>query len=355
MKINLLQFLMVLFGFSAFSQTIYDGPHVTYVQGEPWASSVEKGIASKIELKDKKVQVKFENSDLDFTVPLKKALKNEPSVFSQPKKMFVVSDLEGQFEGFRTLLIANHIMDKNYKWTYGKGHLVICGDLFDRGSTVTEIMWLLYKLEIEAKKAGGYVHTILGNHDIMNLSGDLRYLHPKYLETAKLMGVDYMSLFTTNTELGRWLRTKNTIEKIGDNLAMHAGVSPVINELGYSIEKINELCRPFYDQVKVLKGVGDPKVDPFFLGKSSLFWYRGYFIEPKATEAEVKRTLELFDVKRIIAGHTIMEGNVAFYYDGKVLGVDVNRHKGDHQAAVFENGKWHAVDDKGQTRTLKFQ
>lgn len=355
MKINLLQFLMVLFGISASAQAIYDGPHVIDAQGNPWAYQVTNGNASKIELNEKRVQVKFENPELDFTVPLKKSLENEPSVFKQPKKMFVVSDLEGQFEGFRTLLIANKIMDENYNWTYGKGHMVICGDLFDRGSTVTEIMWLLYKLEIEAKKAGGYVHTILGNHDIMNLSGDLRYLHPKYLESAKLMGVEYMALFTSDTELGHWLRTKNTIEKIGENLAMHAGVSPVINELGYSIEKINELCRPFYDQVKVLRGVGDPKIDPFFTGKSSLFWYRGYFIEPKATETDVERTLKLFDVKRIIAGHTILEGNVAFYYGGKVLGVDVNRHKGDHQAAVYEKGKWFAVDDKGQTRDLKFQ
>ncbi len=346
---------MIFCSAAAFAQAIYDGPHLLYDGGKAWVKSVNNGIATAIEVKDKKVEVKFENSNLDFSVPLRKNLKNEPSVFRQPKKMFVVSDLEGQFEGFRAILLANKVIDKEYNWIYGKGHLVICGDLFDRGSSVTEIMWLLYKLEVLAKKSGGYVHTILGNHDIMNLSGDLRYLHPKYLESSKLMGVDYMSLFSTNSELGRWLRTKNTIEKIGENLCMHAGVSPVINELGYSVKEINELSRPFYDQVKRLKGVGDQKVDPFFIGKSSLFWYRGYFIEPKATEAEVNNTLELFKVNRIIAGHTIIEGNVAFYYGGKVLGVDVNRHKGDHQAAVYENGKWFAVDDKGKSRTIKFQ
>ena len=83
--------------------------------------------------------------------------------------MFVLSDIEGEFAAFKSLMQGNGIMDQNYKWTFGDGHLVICGDLFDRGNRVTEYLWLLYKLEDEAKAQGGYVHVILGNHDIMNL------------------------------------------------------------------------------------------------------------------------------------------------------------------------------------------
>lgn len=355
MRTFFLHMLILLCSVKTFGQGLYDGPYVSYEGTKIWNRSVVNGVTNKYEIIDGEVKVNFADPNLNFSVPLKKSLQNEPSIFSQPAKIFVVSDIEGEFEGFRNLLLINKVIDKKYNWTYGKGHLVICGDLFDRGLSVTETIWLIYKLEELAKKAGGYVHTILGNHDIMNLSGDLRYVQPKYLESTKLMGVDYMSLFNSSSEIGRWLRTKNTIEKIGDNLCMHAGVSPVINELGYSIEQINTLCRPFYDQVKVLKGVGDPKIDPFFIGKSSLFWYRGYFIEPKATEAEVSKTLQIFQVKRIIVGHTIVKGNVAFYYDGKVLGMDVDRHKGDHQAAIYENGKWLAVNDKGESRLIKNQ
>lgn len=355
MRTFFLNIIILLCSFKTFGQGLYDGPYVSYEGSKIWNRSVVNGVINKYETIDGEVKVNFADPNLNFSVPLKKSLQNEPSIFSQPTKIFVVSDIEGEFEGFRNLLLINKVIDKKYNWTYGKGHLVICGDLFDRGLSVTETIWLIYKLEELAKKAGGYVHTILGNHDIMNLSGDLRYVQPKYLESAKLMGVDYMSLYNTGSEIGRWLRTKNTIEKIGDNLCMHAGVSPIINELGYSIEQINTLCRPFYDQVKILKGVGDPKIDPFFTGKSSLFWYRGYFFEPKATEAEVSKTLQVFEVKRIIVGHTIVKGNVAFYYDGKVLGMDVDRHKGDNQAAIYENGKWFAVNDKGESRMIKNQ
>lgn len=352
MKIFWLSILTFVCSIKIFGQNLYDGPHVSYENGKVWNRVVVNGVANKYEVNDGKVSVQFADPSLNFTVSLKNSLKNERSIFRQPKKMFVVSDIEGQFEGFRNLLLVNKIIDEKYNWTYGKGHLVICGDLFDRGLAVTETMWLIYRLEYLAEKAGGYVHTILGNHDIMNLSGDLRYIQPKYTESAKLMRLDYMSLFDKSSELGRWLRTKNTIEKIGDNLCMHAGVSPIISELGHSIKQINTICRPLYDQVKMLQGVGDPKIDPFFRGNSSLFWYRGYFFEPKATEAEVSSTLEIFKVKRIIVGHTIVEGNIAFYYGEKVLGIDVNRHGGDHQAAIYENGVWFAVNDKAEKRTI---
>ena len=50
----------------------------------------------------------------------------------------------------------------------------------------------------------------------MNMKNDFRYTRKKYLENAKLMGVEYYDLYKPNTELGRWLATKNILEKIGD-------------------------------------------------------------------------------------------------------------------------------------------
>ncbi len=101
------------------------------------------------------------------------------------------------------MLIAAHVMDSLYNWTYGNGLLVICGDLFDRGHDVAAELWLLYKLEEEAKASGGYVHTILGNHDIMNLSGDIRFVQPRYIENAKIIGKDYMELYNKKFRIGK--------------------------------------------------------------------------------------------------------------------------------------------------------
>ncbi|MBL0334478.1 MAG: hypothetical protein IPP73_03875 [Chitinophagaceae bacterium] len=81
-----------------------------------------------------------------------------------------------------------------------------------------EVLWLIYSLEDQAKAAGGYVHYILGNHEIMNLDGDIRYVHGKYLEAASLLGQSYVNLLGENAELGPLAPHKNIIERIGNML-----------------------------------------------------------------------------------------------------------------------------------------
>ncbi|MBB5637440.1 hypothetical protein HDE68_003355 [Pedobacter cryoconitis] len=340
-----------------------DGPYVLYKKGQIEVRNIvlENGIrkagiqtfpaSAKAGLP---LKVQFSaHPKWDFIVKLQPVLKNEPAEFKQPDRIIALSDIEGEFEAFRNLLLANKVMDEQYNWIFGKGHLVICGDLFDRGKEVTATLWLLYKLEQDAKSKGGYLHTILGNHDIMNLSGDLRYVEPKYFENANLMGLDYKELYSPDTELGNWLRSKNLIEKIGDNLCLHAGVAPVINTLKMSLAEINNRCRPYYDQAKKRESFTDTVARKFFDGtRSSLFWYRGYFVEPKATEAEVDQTLSLYKVKRIIVGHTITATNVGFYYNGKVLGIDVNQHKGKHEGARYENKRWYKINTTGSKELL---
>ncbi|MCK7530014.1 MAG: hypothetical protein MZV63_02625 [Marinilabiliales bacterium] len=76
--------------------------------------------------------------------------------------------------------MANGIIDRNLNWKFGRGHLVYLGDAHDRGDMVTEILWHLFSLERQAAKAGGMVHFVLGNHELMVLDGDLRFINPKY-------------------------------------------------------------------------------------------------------------------------------------------------------------------------------
>ncbi len=333
-----------------------EAPHIFYENDKVIVKQIKNGNLINTEInnrKDFEVTVNVSSSS-SFSFKLKERLLNEPAISKGASKMLFLSDVEGTFQGFKSLLIAQNVIDESYNWTYGAGKLVICGDLFDRGKQVTEVLWLLYKLETEAVKHGGYVHTILGNHDIMNLSGDLRYVDARYMEISKAMGHEYGDLFSTNTELGRWLRNKNVIEKIGDNLCAHAGISSAVNDVGMPLQQINDSCRPFYDKAMYLDQLGErnPGIAAFYGSKTSLFWYRGYFTEPKIKEEEVDKTLRLYDVKRIVVGHTIRDTNIGFYYNGKVLGVDVNHHAGIHQAALYLDGNWYKVDNKGMKVAL---
>jgi hypothetical protein len=283
----------------------------------------------------------------DFIVPLKKSYREERSEFRKPSKLFVISDIEGQYVYFKQLLQAAGVMDENFNWTFGKGHLVICGDVFDRGNQVAECLWLIYLLEDKAKEEGGYVHFILGNHEIMNLNRDYRYVNPKYMELAQQKAVSYDDFYNRKTELGQWLRTKNIMEKIGDLLFLHAGVSPYINDLGLDINIINNVTRTYYDQTED----SIPPLAQLLLLDEGPLWYRGYFMPPWATKQQIDSTLELFSVKKIIIGHTPIE-RISSFYKGKVINVDVPHAKGASEGLYIEDKKYYRVGLKGEKELL---
>ena len=339
------------------NNTLTDGPYLFYKDNYIFIESITNGQYKKDSLTRQNrrslvlpVPVPH-RSGAFMSVPVKSELEDESSEYKPAEKLFVISDIEGEFQGFSKLLMAGGVIDKQFSWTFDKGHLVICGDVFDRGSEVTACLWLLYKLEDEAKAKGGYVHFVLGNHEIMNLSEDIRYVHPKYLEAATIMGKTYLELYTVNTELGRWLRTKNIMERIGQWLFLHGGVSQTVNEFGLSLKKTNKRVRPMYDKDGFDSLLTAARVTPFFDSNTSPFWYRGYFAPPKATTAQVDSTLRNYKVNQIVVGHTIVD-SIQTLYNGKVIAIDVNHHIGNHQALMIENDVFFRINAAGEKTRL---
>ena len=122
-----------------------------------------------------------------------------------------ISDIHGEYEKYLALLSSQGIIDENLRWSFGKGHLVVLGDCFDRGDRVTELLWHIFSLEKQAEKAGGRVHLLLGNHEVMILGEDFRYMNDKYRKVENILGVKYQDLYSTQSLLGRWLRQKPII------------------------------------------------------------------------------------------------------------------------------------------------
>ena len=150
----------------------------------------------------------------------------------QADSMLVISDPHGNLDCFVSVLKNNGVINDRYEWTFGKNQLVIIGDVFDRGKDVLPIFWLIYKLEKEAADAGGQALFMLGNHEEMVLRGDLRYVKEKYKALADTLHMPYQDLWKEDSELGRWLRTRNLIGIVGDNLIVHAGLSADFLEIG---------------------------------------------------------------------------------------------------------------------------
>jgi hypothetical protein len=342
----------------------YDGPYVFYDKSSIIVKSIDISDGKKIlreeniPLAEKEKAVLTVHTDepgKTFSVQLKKELKLEPCEYEKPGKLLILSDIEGNFYAFRKLLQANHVIDDNYNWIFGNGHLVLLGDFFDNGKQVTECLWLSYYLEEKSIVQGGYVHFVLGNHELMNMSGDLRYVQPKYLDNCtKLLHERYSSLYNDKTELGRWLRTKNIIEKSGDLIFVHGGFHEDVNKLSLSITAMNAVVRKQYGTTDDYQSTDFPSAEKtLYYNKTAPFWYRGYYKGDRtAMQAQVDNTLKKFDVSRIITGHTIIADTVSSWYIGKVIDVDTHHAGGKSEALFIEGDNYYRVNGEGEKKLL---
>jgi cytochrome oxidase Cu insertion factor (SCO1/SenC/PrrC family) len=327
-----------------------DGPYVFHEKGNIQGYYIADDSATRLQSTSLLASV-TDQPGKDFMFRLQKKHASVPSIYAAPEKMLVLSDIEGNFGPFRQLLQANGVMDEKYNWAFGKGHLVFAGDMFDRGNQVTECLWLIYALEKKAKAAGGMVHFILGNHEIMNLQGDHRYVQDKYHKSAKLMGRTLTALYNEDSELGRWLRTKNIVEKIGDMLFTHGGISRELNQLPVTIEEINQLARSNYSIRK--DNYGSEKANIIMSAKVGPFWHRDYYSGAKA-ESMIDSTLQKFQVNYIVTGHTIVADTISVHHSNKVINTDTKHASGNSEALLVEKSSFFRVSATGK-RILLFK
>ena len=251
-------------------------------------------------------------------------------------RIVALSDIHGQYDLMVRLLRANGVIDAKNRWKLGRNQLVLTGDVFDRGPRVTEVFWLLQQLQQQARKAGGAVHFLLGNHETMVLYDDLRYVNPKYLQVAEKLGLPYAALYGKDTYLGQWLRGRPVMLRVGDTLFLHGGIAPENIGLVANMQATNQAYRDSLGTPKpVLKA--DPALSRLYDGKKSPIWYRGYF-DGALDTAQVATLLEELGVARIVVGHTSMK-HVSSFHDGRVIAIDSSIKKGESGELLFiENG-----------------
>ncbi|HNP18981.1 MAG TPA: metallophosphoesterase [Fulvivirga sp.] len=249
-------------------------------------------------------------------------------VYTGVDSLVALSDIHGQYDLYIRLLQANGIIDKELNWSYGSGHLVIVGDVFDRGDKVTEVLWHIFGLEKQAKQAGGQVHYILGNHEVMVLNNDLRYINEKYKTTEKLTNITYDQLYSANTVLGQWLRSKPVAIKINDMIFAHGGFSPMLVNNNVSIEKIN---RTFESQILGRKRdeILSDKFLELMYRSSGPIWYRGYFRDDNFTEQSIDSVLTYYTANHAIVGHCSFD-SVITRFNHKIFGVDTSIKNGEN-------------------------
>ncbi len=278
---------------------------------------------------------------------------------ARPEKTFVISDPHANWPCFASLLKAGKVIDADYDWIFGANQLVIIGDVFDRGVEVLPIYWLIYKLEKEAADAGGKVTFLIGNHESMVLGNNLRYTKEKYTQLADTLGMSYPELWRESV-LGDWLRTRNSIQVVGDNLFVHAGLSEEFLDRDYDIPTVNEIVSDGLFLTKKERDTNKGSDLSFMFATYGPLWYRGMVRSADKYHPldrdDLLKILEKYNVDRIFVGHTVFDDITTFYHY-KVIAVNVdnqeNMEKGRGRGVMIEkDGSMYVVYDSGKRERI---
>jgi hypothetical protein len=291
-----------------------------------------------------------------------------------PARIVAVGDIHGDNDAWLAVARAAGLIDAKGRWAGGQTVLVQLGDVVDRGPDSLKVIHHLMKLQREAPRSGGRVIVLVGNHEAMNMTGDLRYVHPgeykafadrqsearrdrvyeanrakieaayrardpsmtpaairdAWMKATPLGMLERQAAWLPDGEIGKWVIGNPAVVKLGDTLFVHGGLSEVYTPL--SIEQIN---RRVVDALKTQNQrptaiINDP-VGPL--------WYRGLIIRGDGDEAtrapippgktaalgidgEIEVVLQAYGVKRIVVGHTPSLTGIIATDNGKLWRAD---------------------------------
>ncbi len=258
--------------------------------------------------------------------------------FTSPR-WAAISDIHGQYDLMLRLLQAGGVINSAGHWSFGRNHLVIAGDVMDRGNKVTEALWFLYGLQQQAQQAGGAVHVLPGNHETMVLRGDLRYIHDDYQQVATQLNSSLATLYGEATVLGHWLRQLPLFVRINDTLFVHGGISAELAAHPAAPAALLDSFTQSWGRSK--PQLETQPLQQLLQGSAGPLWYRGYF--PKQGEVDTKtlqQQLRRFDATQVVVGHTSMD-DVYRHHNGLVYSVDSSIKKGKTGSMLhFIDGKW---------------
>ena len=266
----------------------------------------------------------------------------EPAcVFTGVERVVAVGDVHGDYDRFvEVLRMAGLIGDDNH-WTGGKSHLVQNGDILDRAPDSKKVMDLLMALEPEALAAGGMVHALIGNHEVMDMLGDLRYVHPG--EIASYGGeAQFKAAMRPDGKYGKWIASHNCTIKIDDTLFLHGGLSP--KYVNQSLEEMNR-------NVRTELQAGDPEKAVACNDSDGPIWFRGLALDEEAPQTEhVQAVKQRFGVNRIVVGHTVSKNGIQARFNGSVIMIDVGLSRvygGAPACLLIEKGHCKVIDQAG--------
>ncbi|KAI8082958.1 Metallo-dependent phosphatase-like protein [Halteromyces radiatus] len=267
------------------------------------------------------------------------------STLDSPRRIVAMGDLHGDLANTKKILALAGLIDEKGHWSGQDAIYVQTGDVLDRGTDTIALYELIQQLREEAPEQGGLVIPLLGNHEIMNLVGDWRYVTQK--EMATFGGQQQrIQAFQPDGFLGSYLTQLNLTTKVGGNVFCHGGIHPDFAKWGPDL--INDYTHQ--DILDYMHSHHDPH---HLFGANGPTWYRGYALEDEPEICTLlDQALDHMEADRMIMGHTVQQdGEIKTRCNGRIVLVDIGiswvygRHVGaleilgDQLTAIYEHGR----------------
>ena len=301
-------------------------------------------------------------------------IDSQPFVLPAVERIIVLGDIHGDWDMLMKTLKVGKVINDDGDWIGGETVVVQVGDQVDRcrysgvpcnkkGATEFDegndwkILQYMTKLHKQASKKGGAVYSLLGNHEIMNVEGDFRYVSYEGLrefdnytyedENGKKVTIKdgkeaRAFAFKPGNEIGEFLAcTRQVALIIGSNLFVHAGILPKIAKK-YSVKSINQLMSLYlFDELKKPSKYKDlfnsQDYSPLWnrvFGNMGLQKYRKSVqsLDLEETKEKCSSLLdplkEVYQVDKIFVGHTpLMEHGMGSVCNKKIWLTDYGSSK----------------------------
>ena len=310
-----------------------------------------------------------------------------PCDIQTTERVVAVGDVHGAFDNFVAILRAAQVIDNRNRWAGRRTVLVQTGDILDRGPDSRKAIDLLRRLERDAQRAGGRVVSLLGNHELMRLISDWRYVsageieafrngdsaqlreqvlvalneqaaqrakaegrehdaaayRAQFLKEVPLGMIELRQAFGPQGEYARWVRERPTVARINGVVFLHGGISPEIAPLG--CEGINAAVS------KELAALPPPEQAASLMSASETgpLWYRGLALQKEEEIGPaLPMILDQIKARAIVIGHsTVLPGRIVARLDGRVILIDTGMVDGE----FYPGGVPSALEWRGETLT----
>jgi hypothetical protein len=254
-----------------------------------------------------------------FIKPKKEKYINNNQQYS---RICVLGDLHGDKDNAKKALIKAKLIDNNDNWIGGNSFLIQMGDQVDalcrklkckaKNYMDTEVISYIDSLQSKANNKGGRVLSILGNHEIMNVQGDINFVSKSDID--RIGGKDKrIELFKAGNKLSKRLSKRPLIYKYKDYLFCHGGLTmSMLNK--YSVEQMNHMTEEWL--------LGNKSMPNFLNDMDSPIWSRKYTIEPEIYHKELDEVLKITETKMMFVGHTVID-RIKSRYNNKLWMTDV--------------------------------